>query len=49
MASICISLRAELMQAATGTVSEYGRIEETMSPLVLDAVAEWILAVAGNN
>jgi hypothetical protein len=28
--------------AATGAVTEYARIEETMSPRALDAIAEWI-------
>lgn len=33
-----------LQTATTGAVSEYIQIEETMSPLALDAVSEWILA-----
>src|SRR5688572_28548162 len=27
----------------TGQLSEYGKIQETISPLVLDTVSEWIL------
>jgi uncharacterized protein len=30
--------------AKTGSPSEYGQIEETMSPLALDKIANWILA-----
>ena len=29
--------------ARTGAVSEYGEIEETMAPEVLDKIATWIL------
>jgi uncharacterized protein len=29
--------------AKTGAPSEYGQIEETMSPLAMDKVASWIL------
>lgn len=28
---------------ATGSVSEYGKIEETMSPVALDTISDWIL------
>jgi alpha/beta superfamily hydrolase len=34
--------------AETGAISEYVRIEETMSPAVLDRVAGWILRVTGD-
>jgi fermentation-respiration switch protein FrsA (DUF1100 family) len=29
--------------ASTGTVEEYGRIDETMAPEVLDLIGDWIL------
>lgn len=29
--------------AETGEISEYGQIEETMSPIVLDLISDWIL------
>jgi hypothetical protein len=29
--------------AKSGTPSEYGQIEETMSPVALDKIASWIL------
>jgi fermentation-respiration switch protein FrsA (DUF1100 family) len=29
--------------AKTGNVDEYGKIEETMSPVVLDKIANWVL------
>jgi pimeloyl-ACP methyl ester carboxylesterase len=32
-----------LQTAATGSVSEYGRIEETISPTAMDLIADWIL------
>ncbi len=32
--------------AETGNISEYGTIEETISPEVLTDIAEWILGVA---
>jgi uncharacterized protein len=40
-----------LFQAATtGSVSEYGTIEETMNPAALEAIRDWILArVAGKH
>ena len=31
----------------TGALSEYGRIEETMAPVVLEAVGDWILGQVG--
>ena len=30
-------------EAITGSPTEYGRIEQTLSPTALDAVSEWIL------
>jgi len=33
--------------AKTGGVGEYGEIEETMSPVALEKVANWILKIAG--
>ena len=30
-------------QCETGSVSEYGRIEQTMDPLVLELISGWIL------
>jgi uncharacterized protein len=33
--------------AKTGAIAEYSDIEETMSPVVLEQVASWILKVAG--
>ncbi len=39
-----------LFQAArTGAVSEYAQIEETISPLALDAIAVWITAAVGSR
>ena len=35
--------------ATTGSPSEYTRIEETMSPVALDAITEWIQKVAGSR
>lgn len=33
-------------EAPTGAPTEYGKIEQTMAPAALDAIAEWILAQA---
>ena len=33
--------------AKTGALSEYGEIEETMSPLAMEKVASWILKQTG--
>jgi hypothetical protein len=33
--------------AETGSITEYGQIEETMAPEVLDAVTAWIVRTAG--
>lgn len=35
--------------ATTGAIEEYGKIEETMSPLALNAVSDWVLAHAGKK
>ena len=32
-----------LQTADTGSISEYGKIEETMSPLALEIICDWIL------
>ncbi len=32
--------------AATGLVTEYGQIEQTMAPAVLQQIGDWILSVA---
>jgi hypothetical protein len=32
-----------LQTAETGSVSEYGKIEETMSPAAMNLIADWIL------
>ncbi len=32
--------------AATGLVTEYGQIEQTLAPVVLQQVGDWILSVA---
>jgi hypothetical protein len=34
-------------EAATGAVGEYAVIEQTIDPLVLDVITEWILGRAG--
>ena len=34
--------------AGTGAVSEYGRIEETMAPVALETITEWIKAELNN-
>ena len=34
----------QFQRAETGAISEYSKIEETMSPLTLETIAEWILA-----
>jgi uncharacterized protein len=31
----------------TGSVSEYGAIEETLAPVVLETIAQWILQRTG--
>lgn len=36
-----------LEPCTTGTVAEYGRIEETMAPAALEVVAKWVKAQAG--
>jgi fermentation-respiration switch protein FrsA (DUF1100 family) len=36
-----------LQTAETGAISEYGRIEETMSPEALQVIGEWIIGVVG--
>ncbi len=35
--------------AETGSPSEYGKIEETISPKALKVIGDWILKVVGNN
>jgi hypothetical protein len=35
--------------AKTGAVSEYAQIEETMAPLVLETISQWILQQAANR
>lgn len=35
--------------ARTGAVSEYAEIEESMAPLALDTVSDWILATVGHS
>ena len=32
-----------LQTAETGSISEYGKIEETMSPTALQVIGDWIL------
>lgn len=38
-----------LQTAKTGSPSEYGQIEETISPNVLDRIASWVLALPAPN
>jgi pimeloyl-ACP methyl ester carboxylesterase len=38
-----------LQTATTGAPAEYAQIEETMSPVVLDMVSEWILELVGRD
>ncbi len=33
----------------TGAISEYARIEETMSPITLETISQWILTQTGKN
>ena len=35
--------------AKTGAVSEYGKIEETISPLALDKIAGWIMTAISSR
>jgi fermentation-respiration switch protein FrsA (DUF1100 family) len=34
-------------RAQTGTISEYAKIEETVSPIALESISKWILAQTG--
>ncbi len=36
-------------RAQTGAMSEYAKIEETISPIALEAIAKWILTQIGQN
>jgi hypothetical protein len=36
-------------RAQTGAISEYAKIEETISPIALEAITEWILKQTGQN
>ena len=38
-----------LQTAPTGSVSEYARIAETMSPTALELIADWIMARVGKT
>ena len=38
-----LSLNHLLQTAETGDISEYGKIEETMSPTALQIIGDWIL------
>jgi len=36
-------------RAQTGAISEYAKIEETISPIALEVIAKWILTQIGQN
>jgi hypothetical protein len=38
-----------LQTATTGEVSEYGKIEETISPAALDAITTWLVENVRNK
>jgi hypothetical protein len=45
-ASILPGLNHLFQTAPTGALSEYGTIEETLSPAALDAIGSWVTRVA---